>query len=201
MKATAEHLVHDYLKRLNRELAGVPRARRRELVQEIAGHIAEALGDLETQSEAEIRTLLDRIGEPADIAAEARERVGARPRGSGWDVVALIMLPIGGVILPVIGWFIGLVLLWTSDTWTTREKLLGTFVIPGGLAVPIYLGLTATTTGACVSESGQAPVCEGGRSLAASILVIALMIFLVVAPIVTTAFLARRRARAVVLAH
>ena len=90
MKATAEHLVDDYLKRLNRELAGVPRARRRELVQEIAGHIAEARGDLEKQSEAEIRTLLDRIGEPADVAAEARERFGARPRRSGWDVVALI---------------------------------------------------------------------------------------------------------------
>ncbi len=33
-----------------------------------------------------------------------------------------------------IGWLIGVALLWTSRTWSLRDKLLGTFVPPGGLA-------------------------------------------------------------------
>ena len=200
MSSTADKLINDYLKRLNRELAGFPRVRRRELVEEISEHIAEARADLESENEAAIRTLLDRLGDPEDIAAEARERFGARPKGSGWDVVALIMLLVGGVILPVIGWIIGVVLLWVSETWTTREKLVGTLVVPGGLALPIFIGLTATSSELCSSYNGQPAVCEGGRSLAASILVISGMIVLFLAPIVTTAFLARRRSRAIVLA-
>jgi hypothetical protein len=200
MSSTADKLVDDYLKRLDRELAGFPRARRRELVDEISEHIAEARADVESENEAAIRTLLDRLGDPEDIAAEARERFGARPKGSGWDVVALIMLLVGGVILPVIGWIIGVVLLWVSETWTTREKLVGTLVVPGGLALPIFIELTATSSQLCSSYNGQPAVCEGGRSLAASILVISGMIVLFLAPIVTTAFLARRRSRAIVLA-
>lgn len=200
MSSTADKLIDDYLKRLNRELAGFPRARRTELVEEISEHIAEARADLESENEAAIRTLLDRLGDPEDIAAEARERFGIRPKGSGWDVVALIMLLVGGVILPVIGWIIGVVLLWVSETWTTREKLVGTLVVPGGLALPIFIGLTATSSELCSSYNGQPEVCEGGRSLAASILVISGMIVLFLAPIVTTAFLARRRSRAIVLA-
>jgi HAAS domain-containing protein len=195
MSSTADKLIDDYLKRLNRDLAGFPRARRRELVDEISEHIAEARADLETENEAAIRTLLDRLGDPEDIAAEARERFGARPKGSGWDVVALIMLLVGGVILPVIGWIIGVVLLWVSETWTTHEKLVGTLVVPGGLALPIFIELTATSSQLCSSYNGQPAVCEGGRSLAASILVISGMIVLFLAPIVTTAFLARRRSR------
>jgi uncharacterized membrane protein len=200
MTSTTDKLVDDYLKRLNRELVGLPRARRRELVEEISGHIAEARSAMETENEAAIRTLLDRLGEPGDIAADARERFGIEARGSrsGWDVVALIMLLIGGLILPVIGWFIGLILLWVSDTWTTGEKLIGTFVVPGGLALPVLLELTATSAEVCGSLNGQEVVCEGGRSLAATILVIAGMSLLFLAPIVTTAFLARRRSRATV---
>lgn len=117
MKSTADKLVNDYLRRLNRELAGFPRARRRELVEEISDHIAEARAGLEKQSEAEIRSLLDRIGEPEDIAAEARERLGARPSRSRWDVLALILLLIGGIVLPVIGWVVGVLLLWISEAW------------------------------------------------------------------------------------
>ena len=72
MSTSADKLVEDYLDRLERELADFPSARRRELVQEISEHIAEARAGLESENEAEIRNLLDRMGDPADIAAEAR---------------------------------------------------------------------------------------------------------------------------------
>jgi uncharacterized membrane protein len=74
-------LVTDYLNSLDKELSHLPRRQRRELVLEISEHIDEARSDLETQSEAEMRTLLDRLGDPADIATEANERFGTRPKG------------------------------------------------------------------------------------------------------------------------
>jgi hypothetical protein len=46
MTSNADRLVDDYLKRLDRELGDLPRARRRELAEEIAGHIAEARASL-----------------------------------------------------------------------------------------------------------------------------------------------------------
>jgi hypothetical protein len=200
MSSTADKLVDDYLKRLDRELAGFPRARRHELVDEISEHIAEARADVESENEAAIRTLLDRLGDPEDIAAEARERFGARPKGSGWDVVALIMLLVGGVILPVIGWIIGVVLLWVSETWTTREKLVGTLIVPGGLALPVFILTFAGYSESCGGPVGGPTTCTGGPSDAAQILVVILVTVLFIAPLATTAFLARRRSRAIVLA-
>jgi HAAS domain-containing protein len=199
-KSGADHLVDDYLRALDRELGGLPRARRRELVQEIAEHIAEARAGSPSESEAEIRNLLDRLGEPADIAAEARERFGARPKGSGWDVVALVLILVGGVVLPVIGWLVGVVLLWVSETWTTREKLVGTLVVPGGLALPVFLLTIGAYSESCSGEVGGPVTCSGGPSVATQILGTILVVALFVAPLVTTVFLARRRARAVVLA-
>src|SRR5918996_268168 len=140
MNATADHLVDDYLKRLSTELDDLPRPRRRELVQEISEHIAEARADLPTESETEVRNLLDRLGDPTEIAGEARARFGIEGRKRGWlEPVALIFLLIGGVVVPIVGWFVGLVLLWASQIWTTRDKLIGTFVVPGGLAPALFM--------------------------------------------------------------
>jgi uncharacterized membrane protein len=128
---TTDQLVDDYLDQLEQELRDVPRARRRELVDEIAQHIA----DGGAHSEAELRTLLDRLGEPADIADEARERFGITPRsdtGYPWfETVALILL-LPGSFVPF-GWIAGVVMLWMSRRWTRGDKLIGTFVVPGGV--------------------------------------------------------------------
>jgi hypothetical protein len=198
MASKAEELVADYLNRLNAELRGLSRARRRELVEEIAEHIADARAGLEDESEAEIRTLLDRLGDPVEIAAEARERfgIGGR-RARPLEIAALILLPIGGVVLPVLGWLVGVTLLWISDAWTTRDKLIGTLVLPGGLLVPLGFGVLASGSGACVEiSSGGGPttaqncVDEAGGS--GDILQIVLIVVLVLAPLATTAYLARR---------
>ena len=76
MSTSADKLVDDYLDRLEQELADFPAARRRELVQEISEHIAEARAGLPDESEADVRNLLDRMGDPVDISDEAR---GAMP--------------------------------------------------------------------------------------------------------------------------
>ena len=202
MAAKADTLVSDYLKRLNGELRGLPRARRRELVDEISEHIAEARADLESENEAAIRTLLDRLGDPEEIAAEARERFGLAPRKVGWkEVGALIMLPIGGVILPVLGWFIGIVLLWVSDAWSTRDKLVGTLLFPGGLLLPLALGVMAEESSGCGTIvnpqlspqpiGSNCPPADGTGAWE-----VALVVMLVLVPLVTTVYLARRMRRA-----
>jgi hypothetical protein len=202
MSSTADKLVEDYLKRLNAELRGVPRARRRELAEEISDHIAEARAGLETEDEAGIRTLLDRLGEPAEIAAEATERFGPRPSKAGWkEVGALVLLPIGGVILPVLGWFIGIVLLWISDAWSTRDKLVGTLLFPGGLLLPVALGVLASESSGCgtvvtpqlspqPNSSTDCPPADG-----TGIWEVALVVMLVLVPLLTTIYLARRMGR------
>jgi uncharacterized membrane protein len=193
MSSTADKLVEDYLKRLNTELRGLPRARRLELVEEISEHIAEARADLDSENEAAIRTLLDRLGDPEEIAAEARERFGVTPKKAGWkEVGALIMLPIGGVILPVLGWFIGIVLLWISDAWSTRDKLVGTLLFPGGLLLPLALGVIAEGSSGCSTPVGtECPPDSGGTATWQ----VALVVMLVLVPLVTTVYLARRMSR------
>ena len=41
------------------------------------------------------------------------------------------------VLLPLV-WVVGVVLLWRSPAWTPRDKLIGTLLVPGGLAYVIY---------------------------------------------------------------
>jgi uncharacterized membrane protein len=203
MKPTVERLVDDYLKQLSRELRDLPRARRRELLDEIEAHISEARSGMEAENEAEIRNLLERLGDPAEIAAEERARSGIGERRGGWrEIITLIGLLVGGFVL-VIGWFVALVLLWISDAWTTREKLVGTLVVPGGLLPAALLGLGALggSTETCVSRVDPATgaelgmLCTGGPSLAARVFGTTLFVICVIGPFFTTAFLARRMKR------
>ena len=205
MTRSGDRLVRDYLKRLNDELAGLPPARRRELVDEIEGHIAEASAALPDESESEIRGLLDRIGEPAEIAAEARERFGVRPRRAGFlEVAALVMLLVGGVVVPIVGWLVGVVLLWASAVWTTRDKILGTLVVPGGLGLALFLAFVPAYTESCSEELDPETgvpipgtrVCEGGAPAAVEILGPILFVLLLVAPLAMVAYLAVRMRRA-----
>jgi uncharacterized membrane protein len=74
MNATGERLVDDYLDRLDDALADLPGAERREIVEEITEHIAVARAELGPDDEAGLRTLLDRLGDPDQIAADAHGR-------------------------------------------------------------------------------------------------------------------------------
>ena len=108
MSTTPDKLVERYLKHLEVELDDLPRDRRREIVDEIAGHIAEARAGLEHESEADVRNILEGLGDPAEIAEEARERFEVSAAGSpaqlyrpGWmEIGALVMLLVGGIVIP-----------------------------------------------------------------------------------------------------
>jgi hypothetical protein len=88
-----EHLVDDYIRRLEEAAAGLPPPRRSELVAEIREHIDAAVIDAGVEDEVTVRNVLERLGPPDEIveAAEpaapwwqARGRRAGRPgRASG----------------------------------------------------------------------------------------------------------------------
>jgi hypothetical protein len=144
--ATLHPLARDYLKRLKKAARRLPRARRKELVGEIEAHLIEALPP--GASEADALNVLERLGEPAEIVAEAGGGL-APPLGMGlneWWAIALLLI---GASLFGVGWFIGVVLLWSSRVWTLRDKLIGTLVLPGGLAAApfVFAGVGSASGG------------------------------------------------------
>ena len=155
--ATLHPLARDYLKRLKKAAANLPRARRNELLAEIESHLSEALPA--DAGEAEALNVLERLGEPADIVAEAG--TGQAPVGAGLNEWLAIPLLLVGGFLFVVGWFVGVALLWSSRVWTLRDKLIGTLVLPGGLAgVFIAMGFALTTT----TASSVSTVCVATKS-------------------------------------
>lgn len=195
MASTADKLVADYLKRLDSELRGLPRARRKELVQEISEHIAEAREGPDPGGAPSVRTILDRLGDPAEIAAAERPAVVGR---AGWrEIVALILLPIGGIILPIIGWVVGAALLWASDAWNTKDKLIGTLLFPGGLLIPLALLFLAEESSGCGTVvSPQLQPQQGALNCppadGVGLWEIFVMAALVIVPLAVIAYLARR---------
>ena len=141
MSTDADSLVSRYLDDLDHELRDVPASRRRELVDEMREHIREAragTGD----TESDVRELLDRLGEPSEIAAEEGTRREVEPARVGLvEIGALVGLALG---FTFIGWVVGLALLWASRRWTTGEKLVGTLAWPAAVLLGLVLSLGAS---------------------------------------------------------
>lgn len=150
-----------YLERLERAARGLPRRERRELVEEIRGHLAAALAEADT--EAEVRNAIDALGDPEDVVGAVD--APAKGRTGTLEIIAVMLLLFGAVVVPFVGWFAGMVLLWASATWTFREKLLGTLVVPGGLVTP-FLFATLGVAGDCYAEGGSLVEVGGDGSAA-----------------------------------
>lgn len=151
---TDDQLAAAYLRRLRRAARGLPRARRKELLDEIAEHIAQA----RAAGAAPLRDVLGELGDPGEIAAAAGPVRNARLGGA--EAAAIALLLFGGFIF-LVGWFAGLVLLWISPRWRWPDKLLGTLVWPGGYAAVLLLaGLPAGSGGeVCTGGAGRPTVC------------------------------------------
>jgi uncharacterized membrane protein len=179
MTQASERLIADYLRLLDRELARLPRGRRREVVAEISDHIDEAQSGLDTDGETATLNLLERLGDPTDIAAEANARFGVGPVKAGLlEISALALLLVGGFLFGV-GWLVGVALLWSSGVWSTLDKVIGTLVFPGGLALPLYLFAFEAAS-------------SSGMSTLAAYAGCAFLLVLVIGSISTTVYLARR---------
>src|SRR5689334_2749957 len=138
MMATGQQLIDDYLARLDRAAQVLATERRTELLAEIRGHINDARSERDSESEAGVRAFLDRLGSPEEIVAAAADgdqstggnrstveggRLAGPRRSLTLEIWAVLMLTVGSIVLPVIGWLVGVVLMWSSDRWRTREKI------------------------------------------------------------------------------
>ena len=142
-----------YMRRLRTELRGLPRDRRQEILEQIDEHITAYRSD--SEGEQDIAAVLERLGDPAEIGAEARDRFGIQPRRPGAvEVIALLLIGFGPalVLLPLLALgaptgvrLVGLTLLvplWLSRLWPIRDKLIGSLLlIAGALALPFMLHL------------------------------------------------------------
>ena len=188
----------EYLERLDVAARALPKAERRELRAEIEAHLRDALADDDGQ--AALREALERLGDPQEIVAEQLRSSSPPPsRHVGAQQWSAIVLLLGGGFLLGVGWILGLVLLWSSRAWSVREKLIGTLLVPGGLATVFLVVLLGAGEEACrsgvVRSNGVARSierCTGATTVAERVLALALFAFLLVAPIVTAVFLALR---------
>ena len=216
--STVDQLVTDYLARLRTASTALPPERRDELHEEIGNHIATARATSTATDEAVMRTLLDRLGQPEVIVAAALDdasSTGARPHqvsthsASTWlELAAVLMLTVGSFV-PVLGWLVGVMLLWVSSLWTKTEKVAATLVVPLGPGGVLVLG-TLLPGQSCYSSSvvRQVSGSGGGIDTAATREVctgfafplwlgVPLLIVALVAPFVVGVVLYRRaRARA-----
>ena len=212
--STVDRLVDNYLARLADAAQALPPDRRAELLSEIREHIVASRSGGNGADEAAVRTMLDRLGEPADIVAAAMEESPAehprlppaqgRRHGIGLEVGAVVMLTVGSLI-PVVGWVVGLILLWSSGLWRRSEKLLGTLIVPGGPGLALLLGgmAFALPSQTCTSSTSGSTVDGGVVTVVTSPEVctgfavppafgITFLLFILIAPVVVAIVLLNR---------
>ncbi|WP_250029134.1 HAAS signaling domain-containing protein [Paractinoplanes maris] len=104
MKTRQNDVVTAYLHEVDQRLAGIPVLQRRELLADLAAHIAAEQAERNLSSEGEVIEVLERLGSPDVVAAAAHEEAGTRPepptasRRSVWPWVALAV----GVLLVLV---------------------------------------------------------------------------------------------------
>lgn len=74
-----DSVVAEYLARVTRATAGLPADQRDELVRDLLEHIEGSRADLPVETEAQVRGILERLGDPAVIARAAAEEAGLPP--------------------------------------------------------------------------------------------------------------------------
>jgi uncharacterized membrane protein len=202
-----QRLIDRYLARLDRELADVPREARRELVEDVRGHIEEAWVASPERDQVALERILERLGTPEALAREERERLGlgapsvAQGLGfMGWAAIVLTAL-----LVPV-----GLILAWLSSHWRTRDKAIATAIVLAGLALvaatsfPSRAAYMRTAVTVQVAEAipapaaaGQAPVSTAEVNSGALAPVALVLVGLWGAPLLAAAYLALRARTAV----
>lgn len=189
-----------YLQRLRRAGRRLPRAVLRDLAGEIEAHLSEAT-DVD-MSDPEVLTVLDRLGEPEAIIDAQQPVIDSR---STREWAAIFLLLFGGFVFGI-GWIAGLILLWSSRAWNLRDKWVGTLIWPGGLAAGLFFASFVLAGSAQVCSSGPTVIsvggktihragamqCSGGPSTGGLILAIVILAALVLAPVATSIYLARR---------
>lgn len=146
MTTTNGHpLVERYLARLDAAARRLPRGERRELVDEIRAHLDAGIGP--DPAEADVRNVLDDLGDPDEIVAAARPATSptAAPGPNGWVALVLGILSLLVIMVPfapvVLGG--GAVVLGVA----TRRRARSTGRSDGPATAGVLIGTLAASTG------------------------------------------------------
>lgn len=166
-QATADALREEYLARLDEAMRAVPHG----VASEIRAGILEELQGLDADATAE---RIDHLGDPGEIAREAQSETSAvspiEPPASGpelpgsspsttstrgFAIVAALTLSFGGIVVPVVGWFVGAVLVIMSPLWKAWEKVVAIVVpfVVGGLSILLLSTMVTVSTWESSSSS------------------------------------------------
>lgn len=131
----SEELIRNYMKELRRELRGLPRHRKRLFLEGMSTRVAAARRSLDSELEPDVRRLIEQMGDPADVAAEAHDFAARPVRPTALEEGALIALSPLCILLAVLVTpalllcvVVGAILLWLSRAWTPGEKSIGVFL-------------------------------------------------------------------------
>ena len=193
----ADQLIDGYLARIRAAAGDLPAGACDELLDDMRSHIAEARAHDQEETDATILNILDRLGDPGVVVVDARERLGIRPAAaSGPGILEIAAL----VLLPFI-WIIGVILLWVSPAWKTRDKLIGSIFSLGGYPGIAVLGASVVGHHAFVVRSGSPcmSVDSAGNCLAptvwdqiGSIFSVIFVVVVFLLPVITSVYLAIR---------
>src|SRR5690554_117012 len=180
-KSTAPQVVRSYLTQLERALVGLPV----EVRDEIMAGIREELDGLDAAAAAD---RIETLGDPEFVAAEARAEAGASaaepPSEPRWfPVLAALLVAVGGIVIPFIGWIVGIAMVWMSKSWRLRDKWIATLTPFAAVAViPLATLLIEWTTGGSGSAGQQEPnpLIPAAYDLAWSGVVFALLVNVIV---------------------
>ncbi|PWC07342.1 HAAS signaling domain-containing protein [Mycetocola zhujimingii] len=162
MTEQTPQVVRSYLAQLDSALEGIPA----ELARDIRSGVEEELAGLDAPTASE---RIEELGDPVFIAAEARDAMGTVPARSvvleapastlsasrGFAITAALLVGIGGFIVPIAGWIVGMVMMWMSSAWRRWEKWVATLAIPGAA---ILAGIVAAIGSALGQPNGEVPI-------------------------------------------
>ena len=123
------------------------------------------------------------------------EPIGVEVRPSRLRGNLTIALLLFGSLLLIAGWLIGIVLLWTSDQWNRRDKIIATLLLPGGIPVALLFALIAGARfGSCgFDRSGRSTGCSSlSPSPLPEPIATVLLVLGIAIPVVTAIYLHRR---------
>ena len=150
MTVEARQILDDYLRALEGELRDLAPSDRAEIILEVREHFEDARRELTDPPEAELRNIVERLGPPAEIAAEARIRFGVdrqSPVVEASSPAAQASARPGPLeILAVVGWVlwwpVGVLLTGLSPVWSRRDKVTALAIEVGFFAVVAGVGGT-----------------------------------------------------------
>lgn len=142
-----------YLAELEQAAATLPAERRSELLAQVRDHLDRELAANDDSEHA--KAVVSRLGDPYDLVAEAIIDVPtptAKPQSTASEIVAILLLGLGGFVLPLIAPLVGVLLMLTTPRWTRSQvRKTGLIVGVGFLALISLFVLALIGSGSSAS--------------------------------------------------